>query len=147
MNKRITLFAGIVLVVAVILIAGYSFKLLTCQGPSHYVIESEMMMTPPLKYVEVDSGDLENYSLLYEIIDAFQNPGSYPGATVEGNSLEYEIFESAFEMRVTDTKHFLRDAHLAKYGPPLEPLLYFSYHDGGKQTYYSLSVSNIDYHC
>ncbi|UCD92253.1 MAG: hypothetical protein JSV43_08570, partial [Methanobacteriota archaeon] len=120
-----------------------------CVGQSHYLIKSKRSGEPPPKYVQLYVSDTERYPLLRDVMDAFDNPGNYSGATVRDDLLTYEIFEERSERRVTDTNDYLLDRLLTEFGSPLDLPVHFSY--VGEKTdetyYYSWSVIVIDHSC
>lgn len=152
--KRSTLFP-LGLVVAVAAVSGATCLYLffghssVCDGYSHYVIESERSIIAPSKYIQLSRSDTELYPLLKEVLDAFDNPDDYPGATVVNGTLMFEIFEDRTEHRVTVTNDRFLDRLLTEFGPPMDLPVHFSYFDekNAEVFYYSWSVIVIDDRC
>ncbi len=137
--------------VAICLTCLYLFLFLQddCEGQSHYVIESRRSTVAPARYISLNMSDLQLYPLLKDVIDAFEDPDSLPGASLANGTLTYEVFVDRLEDRVTDTNDYLLERMTNEFGPPVDPPLHFSYvsEKDSDPYFYTWSVTVVDLPC
>ena len=137
-----------VAVIAATLI-GLTFILIeSCKpGPPYEIVSKKLPSRPAGGVLELNSSELEQFPLLGDIIDAFDNPGGHADARFKDGVLHYAVYDEG-EIHRTESYlcekiwHVYHELVLCGGG---HYFLAYDKHDGNGLQYYTWEAIAIDY--